>query len=221
MNNLLEFPLQFTFKITTISNDFTAIDANGYTIAYVRSKLFRLFEHVEVFTNENRSQLLLEIRANKWLDFNTSYTFTNAQGSIIGRLARKGWASLWKAHYEIYDDKNQPEMTVREENPWAKIFDGMLGEFPGLAMLSGYLFHPSYLVTNTNGNAIARLRKIPSFWGRKFTVEKLGNFTTAQQNRMVPALMMMILLEKKFFSIGLNAGAFLFLIRSEIKQMNF
>lgn len=195
--NSLRFPLQFTFRITTLSNDFTATDAAGNTIAYVRSKLFRLFEQVEVFSNENRSQLLLQIKANKWLDFNTTYTFTNPQGNIIGRLVRKGWASLWKAHYEIYNKKSEPEMTIREENPWAKILDGILGELPGLALLSGYLFHPSYLVTDVNGNAVARLRKMPSFWGRKFSVEKLGDFKPGQQDRLVPALMMMILLERR------------------------
>lgn len=197
MNNLLSFPLQFTFRITTISNDFTATDANGNTIAYVRQKLFRFLEHVEVFTDQSRSQLLLNIRANKWLDFNTTYSLTNPKDYVTGRLVRKGWASLWKAHYEIYDDKSQPEMIIREENPWAKIFDGILGEFPGLALLSGYLFHPSYLVSDSNGNAVARLRKMPSFWGRKFSVEKLGDFKAEQQDRLVPALMMMILLERR------------------------
>ncbi len=197
MNDVLSFPLDFTFRITTLSNDFIAKDANGNTIAYVREKMFRLKEHVEVFSNETRSQLLLDIRANKWLDFNTTYTFTTPKGYVLGRIARKGWASLWKAHYEIYDDKSNYEMTLHEENPWAKIFDGILGEIPGLALLSGYLFHPSYLVSDINGNPIVRLRKMPSFWGRKFTVEKLGFIKPGQQDRLVPALMMMILLERR------------------------
>ncbi len=195
--NSLSFPLQFTFRITTLSNDFIAKDATGRSIAYVREKMFKLKEHVEVFSDESRSQLLFDIRANKWLDFNTTYTFTTPQGYVIGRIARKGWNSLWKAHYEIYDDKNQFEMLLREENPWAKIFDGMLGEIPLLSLLSGYLFHPAYLVSNSAGTPIARLRKVPSFWGRQFSVEKLADFKPELQDRLVPSLMMMILLERR------------------------
>ncbi len=196
MNNL-SFPLHFTFRITTLSNDFIAKDAEGNTIAYVREKMFKLKEHVEIFSNENRTQLLLDIRANKWLDFNTTYTFSSPQGYVLGRIGRKGWASIWKAHYEIFDDKKQFEMLIREENPWAKIFDGMLGEVPFLSVLSGYLFHPAYLVTDVNGNPVARLRKTPSFWGRQFLVEKLSEFSQGQQDRIVPALMMLILLERR------------------------
>ena len=75
--NSMQFPLQLTFKVTTLSNDFVATDANGNTVAYVRQKMLRLLEEVQVFSNENRSELNYTIRANRWLDFNSTYTFTN------------------------------------------------------------------------------------------------------------------------------------------------
>jgi uncharacterized protein YxjI len=55
--NSLNFPLNLTFKITTLSNDFTAQDANGNTVAYVRQKMLKLMEEVQVFNNESRSEL--------------------------------------------------------------------------------------------------------------------------------------------------------------------
>ena len=131
--NSMQFPLQLTFKVTTLSNDFVASDATGNTIAYVRQKMLRLLEEVQVFNNESRSELNYTIRANRWLDFNSTYTFTNRTGYEVGRIVRKGWASLWKAHYEIFDEKQQSDLIIREENPWAKIFDSMLGEIPLLA----------------------------------------------------------------------------------------
>ncbi|MDX9921029.1 MAG: hypothetical protein RB289_13805, partial [Paludibacter sp.] len=152
--NSMQFPLQLTFKVTTLSNDFVATDATGNTIAYVRQKMLRLLEEVQVFNNESRSELNYTIRANRWLDFNSTYTFTNRIGYEVGRIVRKGWASLWKAHYEIFDEKQQSDLIIREENPWAKIFDSMLGEIPLLGILSGYLFHPSYIVTRPNGTEV-------------------------------------------------------------------
>ena len=104
--NLLDnvfYPYNFSFKIGTIHNDFTAKDATGNTKAFVKQKIFKLKEHVEVFADESRSEILYNIHANKWLDFNTTYSFTNAAGQSVGRLARKGWRSLWKASYELYD----------------------------------------------------------------------------------------------------------------------
>lgn len=195
--NSMQFPLQLTFKVTTLSNDFVATDANGNTVAYVRQKMLRLLEEVQVFSNENRSELNYTIRANRWLDFNSTYTFTNRMGYEVGRIVRKGWASLWKAHYEIFDEKQQSDLIIREENPWAKVFDNMLGEIPLLGVLSGYLFHPAYIVTRPNGTEVVRLTKQPSFWGRKFTVDKLSSFETGEEERIVLGLMMMILLERQ------------------------
>ena len=195
--NSMQFPLQLTFKVTTLSNDFVATDATGNTIAYVRQKMLRLLEEVQVFNNESRSELNYTIRANRWLDFNSTYTFTNRMGYEVGRIVRKGWASLWKAHYEIFDEKQQSDLIIREENPWAKMFDSMLGEIPLLGILSGYLFHPSYIVTRPNGTEVVRLTKQPSFWGRKFTVDKLSSFEAGEEERIVLGLMMMILLERQ------------------------
>lgn len=195
--NSMQFPLQLTFKVTTLSNDFVATDATGNTRAYVRQKMLRLLEEVQVFNNESRSELNYTIRANRWLDFNSTYTFTNRMGYEVGRIVRKGWASLWKAHYEIFDEKQQSDLIIREENPWAKVFDNMLGEIPLLGILSGYLFHPTYIVTRPNGTEVVRLTKQPSFWGRKFTVDKLSNFESGEEERIVLGLMMMILLERQ------------------------
>ena len=195
--NSMQFPLQLTFKVTTLSNDFVATDATGNTIAYVRQKMLRLLEEVQVFNNESRSELNYTIRANRWLDFNSTYTFTNRMGYEVGRIVRKGWASLWKAHYEIFDEKQQSDLIIREENPWAKVFDNMLGEIPLLGILSGYLFHPTYIVTRPNSTEVVRLTKQPSFWGRKFTVDKLSNFESGEEERIVLGLMMMILLERQ------------------------
>lgn len=195
--NSLAFPLQLTFKITTFSNDFLAFDANGNTVAYVRQKMLKIFEEVQVYSDDSRSELNYTIRANKWLDFSATYTFTNKTGMEIGRIVRKGWASLWKSHYEIMDERQQQDLVVREENPWAKVFDSILGEIPGLGMLTGYMFHPSYIVTRPDGTQVVRLKKEPSFFGRKFTIDKLATFESGEEERILLGLMMLILLERQ------------------------
>lgn len=196
MKNLL-FPLHFQFKVTTLSNDFTATDAEGRTIAYVRQKMLRFKEEVNVYKNESRSEQAFVIKANQWIDFSATYTFSDDQGREVGRIARKGWSSLWRARYEIFDQDQRQDLIIREENVWAKIMDGLMGEIPVLNFFTGYLFHPAYLVTRPDGTFVVRLKKQPSFWGRKFKVEKLGEFQEGEEDRLVLGLMMMILLERR------------------------
>ncbi|MDO1447536.1 hypothetical protein Q0590_14805 [Rhodocytophaga aerolata] len=193
----LSFPLTFTFKISTFSNDFIVEDANGTVIHFVRQKLFKFIEEVQVFNNESKSQVLYTIKANKWIDFSAAYIFADTRGLEIGRVARKGWASIWKARYEIYDENRIQDMFISEENGWVKVGDAILGEIPLLGIFTGYLFNPAYIVTRPNGTKVAKLKKEPSFFGRRFTVSKISDFQEGEEERLVLSLMMMILLERR------------------------
>ena len=191
------YPINFKFKIGTLANDFVAKDANEQTIAYVRQKMFKLKEKVVVFSDETKTKEMFHIKANKWLDFNTAYNFTSAEGAELGKVARKGWKSLWKAKYELYDEAEKQDLVIQEENPWTKVFDALLGEVPILSMLSGYLFNPKYAITRPDGTLVARLSKQKSFFGRKFTIEKLTEFETGEELRILLGSMMMLLLERR------------------------
>jgi uncharacterized protein YxjI len=192
-----QFPIRLTFKIGTFSNDFVAQNANGETIVYVRQKLLKLIEQVDVFESEAQSELLYTIRANRWIDFTATYTFTNKLGTEIGRIVRKGWSSLWKAHYEIYDEKQLLDLTVREENPWAKVFDSLLSEIPILGIFTGYLFNPKYNLTRQDGTLVCSFKKNASFFGRKFTLNKEAEFEDGEEDRILLGMMMMVLLERR------------------------
>lgn len=195
--NDIQFPLTLTFKIGTLANDFVVKDATDTTISYVKQKMFKFVEEVNVFTNETSSALLYQIKANQWIDFSASYAFTNNIGVEIGRVGRKGWASIWKSRYEIFDEKQQQDLLIEEENGWIKVLDALLSQVPVLGIFTGYLFNPSYIVKRPNGTEVVRLKKIPSFWGRRFSVDKLTEFEIGEEERIVLSLMMMILLERR------------------------
>ena len=141
--NDLNFPLSLTFKIGTFANDFVAKDASDTTISYVKQKMFKFIEDVSVFTDESQSTILYKINANKWIDFSATYLFTDSNGNDIGRIARKGWASIWKTRYEIYDEKQNQDLLIQEENAWIKVFDAIFAQIPVLGILTGYMFNPS------------------------------------------------------------------------------
>lgn len=193
MNN---YPLKLTFKISTIANDFTIKDANDHLLVYVRQKMFKFKEHIEVFGDEERTMLKYNINASKWLDFSASYLFTEAGGKQLGRVVRKGWKSIWKAHYEIFDNADKSDFLISEVNPWVRVLDGLINEIPVLNLITGYILHPAYNVTRPDGTVVAQLKKQKSLVGRRFIINKLGDFSTQEEERIMLSLMMMILLER-------------------------
>jgi hypothetical protein len=193
----LQYPISLVFKISTFTNDFIAKDATDNTFAFVSQKLLRLVEHVDVFSDETKTQKIFQINANKWIDFSACYVFTDGAGAELGRVARKGWASMFKAHYEIFDEKQAQDLVIREENAWVKVADGVLSQVPILNFFTGYLFNPAYVVTRPDGTLVARLKKDASFFGRKFTIQQVADFEHGEESRILLSLMMMILLERR------------------------
>ncbi len=192
----LQYPLFLKFKLTTLSSDFTITDSNENSLAYVRQKMFRLKEDVVVFNNESKSQENFRIRANQWIDFNASYAITDSFGKNLGKIARKGMRSIWKATYNIFDQNDTQKYKVQEENAWVKVLDGMVGEIPIIGMFTGYFLNPSYIVHDNNGKEIYRLKKMPSFFGRKFQLDQINDIPDREETLVVLSLMMMVLLER-------------------------
>lgn len=191
----LQYPLDFKFKMTTLSSDFNITDANGAYVAYVRQKLFKLKEDVNVFSDETRTKRLFNIKANQWIDFNASYQLSNNEG-VIGRLARKGMRSFWKATYLVLGKSNEELFKITEENAWTKFLDSFIGELPIIGLFTGYFFNPSYVVKDKNERILFRLRKMPSLFGRRFQLDKLIDIPDEEEELVVLSLLMMVLLER-------------------------
>ena len=191
------YPYSFQFNIATFHNDFTVKDSTGDTRAYVKQKMFKLKEHVRVFTDESETQLAYDIRADRWLDFNTVFSFHNPDGINLGKLVRKGWKSIWKASYELYDENDIQDLLIQEKNPWVKVCDTLLSEIPIVGMLTGYFFNPSYSVKRPDGTLVCSFTKNASFFGRKFSLIKENLFEQGEEERIKLGLMMMVLLERR------------------------
>ena len=193
----VEFPVTFSFKVTTLSNDFTARDAQGKTIAYVRQKMFKLRESITIYNNDSKSAVLYTIAANQWIDWSAAYNITDAQGNELGKIARKGWRSMWKAEYDIINQNQQPQYKVKEESAMIRFLDNLLGEIPILGFFTGYLFNPTYNIMDNAGQTVIQLKKMPSFLGKEFQLTQTAAMDQDDKTRVMLGLMMMILLERR------------------------
>lgn len=194
----LQYPLTLSFKILALASQATVTDASGKTVLYTKQKLLKFKEHVEIWTDKSQGTRLAEIKANKVIDWSARYFFTDAENAPIGSVGRRGWRSLWKAHYEVFNpgDSN-PDFSIQEGNAWVKVLDGIVGEIPILGMFSGYFLHPSYIATRSNGTPAMRLTKQPAFWEGRFQIEKLSDVTPREELNLFLSFLMMILLERK------------------------
>jgi len=193
----IRYPLKLGFKLLALASQATVTDADGRVVLYTKQKLLKFREHVEIFTHDARSTLLAEIQADKVIDWSARYHATDADGRPIGAVGRRGWRSLWKAHYEVFNPGDQrPDFSIREENPGAKVLDAILGEIPLVGILTGYFCHPRYAATRADGRPAMRLTKQPAFFEGRFQIDKLGELSPREELNLILSFLMLVLLER-------------------------
>ena len=193
----MQYPLNLSFKIFTLTPQIHIKDATGVLILYVRKKLLKLKEEVTVYAAPNQNNHLYKINADRVIDWSARYRFSDMNGIELGSVKRYGIRSLWKAHYDIYEGQDT-KMTIREANPFAKVANGIINRIPILNFFTGYLFHPTYnVISNQDGRIVMRLKKRPSFFESKFIIEKDAILEQREEEVVLLSLLMMILLERK------------------------
>ena len=191
----MNYPLNFTFKLIALAPQLTVVDSSGQMLMYVKQKLFKLKEAVNVFADQTQSSVLYTIGADRVIDFSARYHFADAAGNALGSIKRQGMKSLFKAHYDIYDGE-EVALTVQEDNPWVKFLDALFQNIPLIGILAGYLLNPKYNICRNDGTRIAQLIKRPAMFEGKFELVKEAEFDEGEERRMLLGLLMMTLLER-------------------------
>lgn len=192
----MQYPLTLSFKLLAIASQIYIRDANGSLLGYVKQKLLKLKEDINVFADEQQSRVLFNIKADRVIDFSARYNFKDEHGRLLGSIKRKGMRSIFKANYEIFDPLGVQVMKIREENAWIKVIDSLAGEIPIVGMFSGYFFNPSYMIDRLDGKSVARLSKKPAFFEGVFELEKLDAISDEEETRLLLSVLTMTLLER-------------------------
>ena len=193
----MNYPLNLSFKVVAVAPQIFVKDAQGGSICYVKQKLFKFKEDIQVFSDESKSRQIASIKANKVLDWSARYFFTDNEGNDVGSVGRQGMRSIWRARYDVFNPGDEAaDFKVQEENPWTKVMDGVLGGIPILGMFSGYFFHPSYVATRADGTPVMRVKKQAAFFEGKFTIEKLADLSPQEEVNLIYSFLMLLLLER-------------------------
>lgn len=191
----MEYPLNLNFKLLTLGQRIVATDATGNVVMFVKQKMFKLKEQVEVYSDANQTSLIFRIGADRIIDFSANYNFSDAQGNDWGAVRRKGMRSFWSAHYQVMQE-GAVDMEINEESPMKKVLESILTEIPVVGFIATYLINPSYIVTRPDGTPLLRLIKKPAVFEGKFVLEKLNDMPEDDELRSLMALMMLVLLER-------------------------
>ncbi|MBI5079776.1 MAG: hypothetical protein HZC38_11840 [Chloroflexi bacterium] len=188
---MLNYPLTLSFKVIAFNPQVRVTDASGNLVLYVKQKALALKEDVKVFSDEAQKNQLYQMKANKIIDFSAQYNISTPSGGALGAVKRQGMASLWKATYNIVDAAGAEVGLVHEENPWLKVLDGLVSDIPFVGMF----INPAYLV-EYRGGTVLYLKKQPAFMEGKFTVEKRGDFSDADEGLLMSSVIMTMMLER-------------------------
>lgn len=195
----LQYPLNLSFKLIAFGPQVFVRDASGREVFFVHQKALKFKEDINIYSNSQKSQVLYNIKADRWLDFNANYSMTDMNGQTVGMVQREGMRSILKASYNIKDSAGSVVAHIKEDNPWIRVADIVLEQIPIVGMFAGYLFHPSYTIYRSGGETpVLHLTKQPAFFEGKFELTQLSPFTgDDEEARMMLSILMMVLLERQ------------------------
>lgn len=172
-------------------------DANGSTICYVKQKMFKFKEDIQVFVDAKKTRQIASIKANKVIDWSARYFFTDAEGDEIGSVGRQGMRSIWRARYDIFNPGDDTsDFKIQEANPWSKVMDSLLGQIPIVGFFTGYMFHTAYEAKRADGTVVMRVTKKPALLESKFKIEKFADLSPKEELNLIYSFLMLLLLER-------------------------
>lgn len=100
-----------------VGSNFFIYDPAGNLVFFVHQKGFRLKEDITVFGDEGQSLPLLHIRARQVIDFSAAYDVIDATTqSRVGVLQRKGWRSIARDEWLVFDANEREIGTLIEDS---------------------------------------------------------------------------------------------------------
>jgi len=116
------------FKLISLTPQVYITEANGNEVVFVRQRMLKLKEDIQIYSDSSKSEEIFRIKADRIIDFSANYHFTDSRlDEPLGSIKRKGMRSLWRATYFVSDQNEQQTHHIKEDNPWAKVGDALLG----------------------------------------------------------------------------------------------
>ncbi|MDO5652109.1 MAG: hypothetical protein Q4G13_08275 [Moraxella sp.] len=196
----LPLELDITMKLIALAPQFYLHDKRGRQVGYIRQKLFKLKEAIEVFHDDSKERLSYSIKADRILDFGAAYSLISTHHGIIGHTKRHAIKSIWRTEFDIYDEHNQHQYTIRLSNPLAQFIESLITMIPFIGdilnLVSGYFLNAGYTVTDLDDNEVAHMKKLPALFEGKYQIRAERKLSAQDQERIALSLLTVILIQR-------------------------
>ncbi|HXD11895.1 MAG TPA: hypothetical protein VN653_17645 [Anaerolineales bacterium] len=105
MNQIFQHP-KYLLKRQAIAltGKFRFYDPMGNLVLFSEQRMFKLREDIRVYSDENKMQEVLSIKARQILDFSAAYDVVDTElNQKVGALRRKGLRSILRDEWEVLD----------------------------------------------------------------------------------------------------------------------
>jgi len=105
MNPIFQHPSYLLRRqAIALTGKFRFYDPMGSLVMFSEQKMFKLREDIRVYSDENKTQEVLSIKARQIIDFSAAYDVVDtALNQKVGALRRKGWRSILRDEWEVLD----------------------------------------------------------------------------------------------------------------------
>lgn len=122
MNNLLPVYRHDWYRlrrqVLALTGKLRLYDPSGQLVLYSEQRIFRLKEDIRVYSNEQKTQEMLHIQARQVIDFSAAYdVHDSTTGKMIGTLKRKGFRSMLRDEWHIFDSTGVQTGVLIEDTP--------------------------------------------------------------------------------------------------------
>ena len=125
------------FKL--FGEDFKVFDADDNLVLFSKLKAFRLKEDIRLWADESMGEELLSIQARGVIDFSMGYDVVDSQtGARVGVLKRKGFKSMLRDEWVVFDGDEQEIGLLREDSQIKALLRRVLGD---LALIMPQKYH--------------------------------------------------------------------------------
>ncbi|MDX2163522.1 MAG: hypothetical protein SF162_19565 [bacterium] len=193
-----QYPLKLRFKLLAMSPQIIITDSTEQQVMYVHQKVFNIREDIRVFTDESRSTEIFRVNTERILDINSKYRFTNqTTGAYLGHVRPASLRTIWQATYLIYDQHDQPQHHIKEDNPWVKVLDSVIGSIEYIGWFTGFFLNPSFTIYRGSSREdvsqpLFHLKKEPSFFESSFILSQVGEVSAEEEARILLGTLLMV-----------------------------
>ena len=132
----------------------------GERVAFVEQKRFAFREHITVWRNEHKSEVLFTVRAEKVLDVHGKFLVEDEGGHLIGYCRKAFGTSLLRSTWEVYDASDQLLFVAREKSPAVAIVRRILQFVPDIGDFAN--FFPFNFIFEQGGKVVGSHHRV---WG--------------------------------------------------------